>query len=125
MTTTWTQDELDKVAGTDELRISSVRDDGTLSGPRTIWAVRLGDELYVRSVNGPAAAWYRGTQGSREGHIDSGGVSRDVTFADPDPGTEDALDAEYRAKYHGYAENIVGSILTDKAKSATVKLIPR
>src|ERR1700722_6194868 len=109
--TTWTQDELGKVAGTDELRISSVRSDGTLSGARTIWVVRLGDELYVRSVNGPTAAWYRGTQGSRAGHIEAGGVSRDVTFADPDPGSEDALDAEYRAKYHGYAANIVNSIL--------------
>jgi hypothetical protein len=123
--TTWTQDELGKVGSTDELRISSVRADGTLSSPRTIWVVRLGDELYARSVNGPSAAWYRGTQGRREGHIDSGGVSRDVTFADPDPGTDDTLDAEYRAKYRGYAANIVNSILTDKAKSATVKLVPR
>lgn len=122
---TWTRDELGKIAGTDELRVRSERADGTLSSQRTIWVVRHGDDLYVRSVNGPASAWYRGTRGSRQGHVESGGVSRDVTFADPDPGTEQQVDAEYRAKYHRYAPNIVNSVLTPKARSATIKLVPR
>jgi hypothetical protein len=125
----WTQDELGRIAGTDELRISSVRDDGTLSSQRTIWVVRHGDDLYVRSVNGPSSAWYRATRARRQGHIESGGVSRDVTFADPDPdpGTDPAerLDAEYRAKYRRYAPDIVNSVLTPQARSATIKLVPR
>lgn len=124
---TWTQDELGKIAGTDELRVSSVRDDGTLSSQRTIWVVRHGDDLFVRSVNGPSSAWYRGTRARRQGHIESGGVSRDVTFADPGPadGTTEQLDAEYRAKYRRYAPDIVNSILTPQARSATIKLVPR
>jgi len=122
---TWTQDQLGKVAGSDELRISSVRGDGTLGSQRTIWVIRHGDDLYVRSVNGPSAAWYRGAQSRHQGHIEAGSVSQDVTFADPGPGLDDQLDAEYRAKYHRYPANIVNSILTPQARSTTVKLVPR
>lgn len=122
---TWTQDELGKVAGADELRISSVRRDGSLNNPRTIWVVRQGDDLYVRSVNGPSAAWYRGTQASHQGHIEAGGVSRDVTFAEPDPGIDDQLDDGYRAKYARYPANIANSVLTPQARGTTIKLLPR
>jgi hypothetical protein len=123
--TTWTSDELGKIAGADELRIASERGDGTLGSARTIWVVRNGDDLYVRSVRGPSSVWYRGTQVRHEGHIDAGGVSRDVTFADPATGVAEQLDAEYRAKYHRYAANIVDSVLTPQAQSATIRLVPR
>jgi len=80
--TTWTSDELDKVAAEDELQIASVRRDGTLRNPVTIWVVRLGDDLYVRSVNGRTSAWFRGTRDRHNGHIRAGGVEKDVTFVD-------------------------------------------
>ena len=48
----------------------------------TIWVVRLGDDLYVRSVNGRNAAWFRGVQTDYEGHIHAGGVDKDVTFVE-------------------------------------------
>ena len=48
----WTNEELTAIEGTDELQLASVRRDGTLRNPVTIWVVRLGDDLYVRSVNG-------------------------------------------------------------------------
>ena len=47
--TTWTKDELDKIAAADELQIASLRPDATLSKPVTIWVVRIGDDLYIRS----------------------------------------------------------------------------
>ena len=59
---TWTSDELDKIGAAEELQIASLRHDGTLRNLVTIWVVRLGDDLYVRSVNGRTAAWFRGTQ---------------------------------------------------------------
>ena len=65
--TTWTSDELNKIEAAEELRIASVRHDGTLTNPVTIWVVRVGDDLYVRSVNGPTAGWYRGTQVRHKG----------------------------------------------------------
>ena len=38
---------------------------------------------------------------------------------------DDGLDAVYRAKYHRYAESIVGSIVSPQARAATLKLVPR
>ena len=66
---TWSKDALAKIGGAEELQISSLRDDGTLHSPRTIWVVRHGDDLYVRSVNGRTSAWFRGIQQLHQGHI--------------------------------------------------------
>jgi hypothetical protein len=73
MMTAWTHDELTRIGAADELEIVSLRDDGTLRKPVTIWVVRLGDDLYVRSVRGRGSAWFRGTQVRHAGHIQSGG----------------------------------------------------
>ncbi len=45
----WTSDELDKIGAADELELAPLRRNGTLRNPVTIWVVRLGDDLYVRS----------------------------------------------------------------------------
>ena len=50
--TTWTNDELDRIAAADELELSSVGQHGSLRMPVTIWVVRHGDDLFVRSVYG-------------------------------------------------------------------------
>src|SRR5437667_299891 len=53
--TEWTKDELTKIGSAEELQIASLRRDGTLRKPVTIWVVRDGDSLHVRSVKGPPA----------------------------------------------------------------------
>ena len=123
--TEWTSDELTRIGTAEELEIASLRRDGTLRHPVTIWVVRLGDDLYVRSVNGRTSAWFRGTQVRGEGHIQAGGVDKDVTYVEADPDLNDQIDAAYRKKYHRYAANIVGSTVTPEARSATIKLVPR
>jgi hypothetical protein len=50
--TAWTSDELTKIGTADELLITSLRRDGTLRNPVTVWVLRHGDDLYVRSVSG-------------------------------------------------------------------------
>ena len=47
--TGWTSDELARIGTAEELQIASLRRDGTLRNPRTIWVVRVVDDLYVRS----------------------------------------------------------------------------
>ena len=123
--TAWTDDEFTRAGDAEELEISSTRQDGTLGSPRTIWVVPHGDGLYVRSVNGPSAAWFRGTQVRREGHIQAGGVGRDVTFADADHSLDDDIDAAYRSKYRRYARSITDSITSLGARSTTIRLLPR
>jgi hypothetical protein len=122
--TEWTSDQLDKVGRAEELQIASFRRDGTLRKPVTIWVVRHGDDLYVRSVGGRSAHWFRGTQETHQGRIRAGGVQQDVTFVDADHGIDDEVDADYRTKYSRYAGRILNSVLTPEARSATIKIVP-
>jgi hypothetical protein len=123
--TAWTSDELRKIGAAEELQIASVRRDGMLRTPVTIWVARHGDDLYVRSVNGRTGTWFRGTQVRHEGRIWAGGVEKDVTFVDAHSDINDQIDAAYRTKYRRYSASIVNSIVSPKARSATIKLVPR
>jgi hypothetical protein len=124
--TAWTRDELNKIGKAEELQIASLRRDGTLRNPVIIWVVRLGDDLYVRSVNGRTSAWFRGVQTRYEGHIRAGGVDKDVTFVEESaPDLNDQIDSVYRTKYRRYAASIIDSINSPDARAATIKLVPR
>jgi hypothetical protein len=124
--TTWTSDELNKIGMAEELQIASLRRDDTLRNPVTIWVVRVGDDLYVRSVNGRSSAWFRGTQTRHEGHIRAGGVDKDVVFVEQSAtDINDPVDAAYRTKYRRYAASIINSVISPEARSATIKLVPR
>jgi len=123
--TGWTIDELDQIEAAEELQIESLRRDGTRRNPVTIWVVRIGDNLYVRSVNGRNSAWFRGTQVRHEGCIQAGGISKNVSFVEEDDRAINArIDAAYRAKYRRYAASIINSIVSPGACSATIKLVP-
>ena len=121
----WTNDELNNIAPAEELELASARRDGSLRNAVTIWVVRHGDDLYVRSVNGRTAGWFRGTQVRHEGRIWAGGVEKDVTFVDAGDEVNDQVDAAYRAKYRRYAASIINSVVSPEARSATIKLVPR
>ena len=123
--TTWTSDQLHKIGTAEELQIASLRKDGTLRNAVIIWVVRVGDELYVRSVNGRDSAWFRGMQTRHEGHIGAGGVDKDVTFVeDDDPNINEQIDAVYRTKYRRYPA-AVDHINSTSARAETIKLVPR
>jgi hypothetical protein len=122
--TAWTSDELSKIGAAEELQIAPRRRDGTLRKPVTIWVVRVGDDLYVRSWRGPAGRWFRGAQQTHEGHIRAGGVDKDVTFMDVDDSINDAIDAAYRAKYRRYASYVPPMVSPD-ARATTLKLVPQ
>jgi hypothetical protein len=118
----WTATELDRIGNAGELSVAGLRADGTLRKLVTIWQVRVGDDIFIRSVNGPDAAWFRGTQVLGQGRVESGGVSTDVTFersSDHDP----EIDAAYRAKYG--SGSAVRAITSDLAASTTLRVNPR
>jgi len=121
----WTSDELNSIGAAEELRIASLRRDGTLRKPVIIWVVRVGDNIYVRSAYGPDVAWLRGAKVLREGHIIAGGVEKDVTFQDADAAVYDQLDDAYREKYKRHGVKYVNSVITPEARSTTIKIVPR
>ena len=123
--TAWTSDELNRIGNAEELQIASLRRDGTLRKPVTIWMVRLGDDLYVRCVNGRSGAWFRGVLTRHAGHIRAGGVEKDVTFVEEtDPGINDQIDAAYLAKSRRYPP-YVAPMVTPEVRAATIRLVPR
>jgi hypothetical protein len=122
----WTSDDLDRIGSAEELDLASIRPDGSLRNPVTIWVVRVGDDLYVRSWKGRHGAWFRGTQLRREGHIQAGGIDRDVTFVmGADDDVADRIDAAYRAKYRAHGARYVDPMVAPEARAATIKLLPR
>ena len=72
----WTAEELDKIGNAEELEITPLRLDGSGSKWVTIWVVRVGNHLYVRSYKGSGGSWYRGTKLRNQGRI-RGGRSRE------------------------------------------------
>ncbi len=123
--TSWTGDELRAIGEADELKLASVRSDGTLRPYVTMWVVRAGDELYVRSAYGPENGWYRRARSSGIGRVRAGGVQKDVTFADASVGVHPVIDAAYHTKYDRYGERIVRTVVGDAVAPLTIRLVPR
>ena len=123
---TWTNDELDRIGGADELEIASLQRNGTLTKPVTIWVVRLGADLYVRSYKGRAGSWFRAAQIRHEGRIRAGGVEKDVSFVDEtDSDINDRIDSAYRTKYGRYSSQYVDPMIAADARATTMKLVSR
>jgi hypothetical protein len=121
--TAWKDEELADLAAADELQIAPLRRDGTLQRPRIIWIVRHGNDIYVRSVNGPGGAWFYGIQATHAGHVSAGDVDADVALEDADHALDDEIDEAYRRKY-GRSSTAVDRITSPEARSTTIRLVP-
>jgi len=89
-----------------------------------MWVVRIGEDVYVRSVNGRGPAWFRGTQTRHQARIRAGGIEKDVNLVETDEAGEQ-IDAAYQTKYGPRYPTIVPSIVAPQARVATLKLTPR
>jgi hypothetical protein len=124
--TKWTSSELKKISSAEELELTPRYKDGSLGKQVTIWVVQVGDDLYIRSINGKTSKWYRGTQEMHEGHIKAGGVAKDVSFeAETDKEINKQIDAVYRKKYHQYEGEVLDTEFTSKARNATLKMMSK
>lgn len=120
----WTSQALHDLATTDEVHLATRRADGTLRSPRIIWVVTSGQRVFIRSTNGPTAAWYRAATASGTGQLTARASAQDVTFThvDDEADLTDA-DAAYRAKYGRYA-SIVDHLQEPGPRTATLEVHP-
>lgn len=119
----WTEAELNTVASEDSLYISVPNADGSMHAPTRIWAVRAGDDVYVRSYNGPEGRWFNAALKAGHGRIRIGDFEKDVEFAFPeDDASLEASDEGYETKYAG--SPYLAPMIDESSRAATVKLIP-
>lgn len=119
----WSKDELRRIANTDDLHISPFREDGVTYGtPTWIWSVVVDDGLYVRAYNGTSSRWYTAAMQQNAGRIIAAGITKDVIFEPVKGAINDQIDDAYRTKYKSspYLPPMIGA----RARSATVKIVP-
>ncbi len=121
---TWSNDELHKIGTAEELEIAPRRPDGSLRSPVTIWVVRHGNDLYVRSYRGQSSSWFQAAQRSHLGRIRAGGIEKDVHFVDVGDDLNEQINAAYQRKYGRYPQ-YVKPMLSADIQSTTIKLIPQ
>ncbi|XJZ27511.1 DUF2255 family protein [Bacillota bacterium Lsc_1132] len=107
-----------------DLHISPFREDGITYGtPTWIWSVVVDDALYVRAYNGRNSRWYQSAVKQRAGRITVAGMRKEVNFGPVDSAINDRIDSAYRKKYSD--SPYLNSMISKRAQSATVKVMPR
>jgi hypothetical protein len=120
----WAKEELDMIAGSDDLHISPFREDGKTYGtPTWIWSVVVDGNLYVRSYNGRTGRWYQPAMRQKAGRIIAAGITKEVAFEPVQGAIQDRIDDAYKAKYK--ASPYLGPMINVRARAATVTVIPR
>ncbi len=117
----WSSEQLDQIGRTNDLEIAPRSEDGSLRTFTTIWVVRVDDDVYVRSWNGPYGYWYRAATASGTGRIRSSGREFDVSFA-PAAAERTAIDQAYHNKYG--RSRYVDAMTEDGPGATTLRLIP-
>jgi hypothetical protein len=121
---TWSKDELEKIAAADDLNIAPLCDDGKTYGtPTWIWSVVVGGALYARAYNGNASRWYQAALRQKAGRISAAGMTKEVLFEPIEGAINNRIDEAYRAKYR--SSSYLGSMIGERARSASVKIKPR
>jgi hypothetical protein len=122
--TDWNSHQATLIAGPQEVQVITRRQDGSLGRPRTIWIVRDGERVFIRSTNGRGADWFRAATATGAGQIVAGGRTYEVFFDEvTDARDLAAVDAGYWAKY-GHYRSIVDHLTEDGPRSATLHVTP-
>lgn len=113
-----------KIAESDDLHISPLREDSKTYGtPTWIWSVVVDGNLYVRAYSGKKSRWYQAAMRQKAGRVTSAGLTKEVTFQSVQGCPNDRIDDACRAKYRGspYLNSVIGA----QARAATVRIVPR
>lgn len=77
----------------------------------------------MRAYNGQNSSWYQAAVRENAGRIEAAGMTKEVTFEPDDGSINNRIDEAYCEKYE--ESQYLESIISERARSATVKIIPR
>mgnify|MGYP001174231081 CR=1 FL=1 len=120
---TWDTEIARALTAPDEVRLSTVRRDGSHRTPPIIWDVAVGDRVFIRSTNGRGADWFRWAIATGRGRLEAGHAAYEVVFVEAEEIDLPQVDAAYRRTYRRYAA-IVDHLLTDGPRAATLEVLP-
>src|SRR5437868_2104457 len=116
-------DELQHLGDVQEIAIGFQRPDGS-TGSTPVWVVQVGNDVFVRSMNGPGGGWYRRLRARPEGEVLESGHRHPVRAEQvEDADTLAAVTDAYRSKYAG--SPYLQPFLRGEAVGATLRLVPR
>ena len=118
--TKWQTDELQKIAGKDDLKISPFRQAGATYGtPTWIWNVAVNGDLYVCVYNKQGSRWYQAALQQKAERIHAVGMVKEVAFEPVDEAAiNNLIDDAYRDKYK--KSLYLDSIISEKARASTI-----
>src|SRR5271156_1251842 len=98
--TTWSKDELRKIAEADDLHISPFREDGVTYGtPTWVWSVVVDGALHARGYNGRNSRWHQAAIRQKAGRVTFAGMTKEVGFEPVEGPIDDRIEDAYQAKY--------------------------
>lgn len=116
-------DSLHHLAELEQIHIGFRRKDGS-TGSTAVWIVGVGDDVFVRSMNGPTGLWYRRLRRDPDGEVaDNGHHHRVHAEVVTDPDTIAAVTRAYEAKYA--KSPYLPPFLNDQTAGTTLRLEPR
>lgn len=122
--TGWRADELIAIGAAETVQIAPDHEDGARRRAATIWVVRVGNDLYIRSYSGPAAGWYRRALRGRSGTIRADTLEQRVRFDDAEADVQPQIDAAYQTKYAAHGGGYMRRMVGPAAVATTLRLQP-
>jgi hypothetical protein len=120
----WKANELERIASSGELEISSPEGRGPGRRWTPIWVVRVDDGLYIRSLLGKGSHWYRRATAGHVARIRTGGFENDVLLEDAaERRFNSRVDDAYRAKYADQSRWL-DTAVGPTAAATTMRLVP-
>jgi len=89
----WSKEQLQRIAESDDLHVSPFRNDGVTYGtPTWIWSVAVDGALYVRPYHGQDSRWYQAALRQKAGRIAGAGMTKEVGFEPVQGPVNDPID---------------------------------
>jgi len=120
----WTPEELTEINRTEEVEVTPADANGGPLQSVVMWAVTNGNEVFVRSVRGRKARWWRRATASARGTFTAGSVTREVAFEPVGEIQNQAVTDAYNHKYAAQADEFRLPMVSGDSLDATLKVVP-